>query len=40
MGPCVSAWVLINLWLTGYVYLCPPPPTLKIVPMPLELVIQ
>ena len=24
MGPCVSAWVLNSLWLTGYGYLCPP----------------
>ena len=29
MGPCVSAWVLISLWLTGYGYLWPP--TLKII---------
>ena len=24
MGLCVSAWVLISLWLTGYGYLWPP----------------
>ena len=34
MGPlCVSAWVWISLWLTGYGYIWPH--TLKIVPMPL-----
>ena len=34
MGHCVSVWVLISLWLTGYVYLCPLPPYSENFPMP------